>query len=171
MTDKKFTTVILSGYVDPIHVGHLEMIQEASKLGDGIIFIVNNDEQAKLKKGKSFMTQEDRATIVSMIKGVNMAFISIDKDETVCESIRRLVTVDESKSNYIFGNGGDRHNDEIPEAKVCKELIEFNIICPRHGARFDIRTGKAASLPAVVDICAYPVRVQGGNIEIGFPKT
>ncbi|HTX89752.1 MAG TPA: non-heme iron oxygenase ferredoxin subunit [Anaerolineales bacterium] len=49
--------------------------------------------------------------------------------------------------------------------------IEGNeIICPRHGARFDIRTGKATSLPAVVDIPAYPVRVTDGMIEIGLPK-
>jgi 3-phenylpropionate/trans-cinnamate dioxygenase ferredoxin subunit len=44
------------------------------------------------------------------------------------------------------------------------------IVCPRHGAEFDIRTGKAVTLPAVVDIPAYPVRVEGGKIEIGIPK-
>jgi len=45
----------------------------------------------------------------------------------------------------------------------------FEIICPRHGARFDIRTGKALALPAFVDIPAYPVRVVGDQIEIGIP--
>jgi 3-phenylpropionate/trans-cinnamate dioxygenase ferredoxin component len=50
------------------------------------------------------------------------------------------------------------------------EIEEYEIICPRHGARFDVRTGKAVSLPAVVDIPAYPVRVVGGMIEIGLPK-
>lgn len=45
-----------------------------------------------------------------------------------------------------------------------------NIVCPRHGAEFDIQTGKALSLPAVVDIPAYPVRVVGGKIEVGIPK-
>ena len=50
------------------------------------------------------------------------------------------------------------------------EIEENEIICPRHGARFDIRTGKVTSLPAVVDIPAYPVRVKDGMIEIGMPK-
>lgn len=50
------------------------------------------------------------------------------------------------------------------------EIEEDEIICPRHGARFDIRTGKVTSLPAVVDIPAYPVRVVSGMIEIGLPK-
>ncbi|HVM72681.1 MAG TPA: non-heme iron oxygenase ferredoxin subunit [Anaerolineales bacterium] len=50
------------------------------------------------------------------------------------------------------------------------EIEETEIICPRHGARFDIRTGKATSLPAVVGIPAYPVRVKDGMIEIGLPK-
>lgn len=51
------------------------------------------------------------------------------------------------------------------------DLEGYNIICPRHGARFDIRNGKAVSLPAVIDIRAYPVRIRNNNIEIGFLKT
>lgn len=50
------------------------------------------------------------------------------------------------------------------------EVEENEIICPRHGARFDIRTGKASSLPALVDIPAYPVRVVKGMVQIGVPK-
>jgi 3-phenylpropionate/trans-cinnamate dioxygenase ferredoxin subunit len=50
------------------------------------------------------------------------------------------------------------------------EIEENEIICPRHGARFDIRTGKATSLPAVVDIPSYPVRVVAGMVQIGMPK-
>ncbi len=49
------------------------------------------------------------------------------------------------------------------------ELEDFEIICPRHGARFDVRNGKVLSLPAVIDIPAYPVRVVDGQIEIGLP--
>jgi 3-phenylpropionate/trans-cinnamate dioxygenase ferredoxin subunit len=51
------------------------------------------------------------------------------------------------------------------------ELEGFSIICPRHGAEFDIRTGKVMQLPAVVDIPAYPVRVVDGQIQVGIPKT
>lgn len=50
------------------------------------------------------------------------------------------------------------------------ELEDFNVVCPRHGAEFDVRTGKVTSMPAVVDIPAYPVRVVDGTIEIGVPK-
>jgi 3-phenylpropionate/trans-cinnamate dioxygenase ferredoxin subunit len=50
------------------------------------------------------------------------------------------------------------------------DIEQHEIICPRHGARFDIRTGKATSLPAVVDIPSYPVRVVGDMLEIGLPK-
>ena len=49
------------------------------------------------------------------------------------------------------------------------DLEGYEIVCPRHGARFDIRTGKALALPAIVDISAYPVRVIDGQIEIGLP--
>ena len=46
----------------------------------------------------------------------------------------------------------------------------FNVVCPRHGAEFDVRTGKVTSMPAVVDIPAYPVRIVAGIIEVGIPK-
>ena len=50
------------------------------------------------------------------------------------------------------------------------DIEGFNVVCPRHGAEFDVRTGKVTSMPAVVDIPAYPVRIVEGIIEIGIPK-
>jgi 3-phenylpropionate/trans-cinnamate dioxygenase ferredoxin component len=50
------------------------------------------------------------------------------------------------------------------------DLEGFNIVCPRHGGEFDVRTGQAVQMPAVVDIPAYPVRVVEGTIQIGIPK-
>ena len=107
--------VATSGYFDPLHVGHLECLELAKQLGDKLIVIVNSDLQAKLKKGKSFMKQEDRMKIISALKCVDEVFLSIDKDESQCESLRYL------KPN-IFAKGGDRMSDEIPESKVCREL-------------------------------------------------
>ena len=83
-------TVAISGYFDPIHVGHLEYIIEAKKLGDKLIVIVNNNHQCVLKKGKPFMDENDRVTIVSSIKYVDEVFLSIDKDKTVCKSLEKI---------------------------------------------------------------------------------
>ena len=107
--------VATSGYFDPLHVGHLECLEMAKELGDRLIVIVNSDLQAKLKKGKSFMKEEDRMRIVSALKCVDHVFLSIDKDKSQCESLRHI-------NPDIFAKGGDRMSDEIPESKVCKEL-------------------------------------------------
>ena len=107
--------VATSGYFDPLHVGHLECLELAKQLGDKLIVIVNSDLQAELKKGKSFMKQEDRMKIISALKCVDEVFLSIDKDKSQCDSLRYL------KPN-IFAKGGDRMSDEIPESRVCKEL-------------------------------------------------
>ena len=107
-------TVAISGYFDPLHVGHLEYIELASKLGDHLTVIVNSDYQCKLKKGKSFMPEQDRLRIVQSLRVVDKAFLSIDRDRSVCESLAAI------KPN-IFANGGDRSLGEIPETKVMKE--------------------------------------------------
>jgi len=106
--------IAISGYFDPIHIGHLEYIKMARELGDYLIVIVNSDKQAALKKGRSFMCEDDRLMIVSQIKGVDEAVISIDDDKTVCKTLDLL-------KPDIFANGGDRSNEEIPEYKICKE--------------------------------------------------
>jgi cytidyltransferase-like protein len=107
-------TVAISGYFDPIHVGHLEYIIEAKKLGDKLIVIVNNNHQCVLKKGKPFMDENDRVRIVSSIKYVDEVFLSIDKDKTVCKSLEKI-------KPDIFANGGDRKNYEVPESVVCNK--------------------------------------------------
>tara|TARA_R110000851_G_scaffold21863_1_gene65108 strand:- start:708 stop:1064 length:357 start_codon:yes stop_codon:yes gene_type:complete len=96
-------------------VGHIEYLEEAKKLGDKLVVIVNNDEQARLKKGKPFMAQGDRLKIVKSLRCVDEAFISIDTDLSVCKSLRLCIP-------HIFANGGDRKQEEIPEAKTCREL-------------------------------------------------
>ena len=107
-------TVAISGYFDPIHVGHLEYIELSKKMGDYLVVIVNNNHQCKLKKGKHFMDESDRIKIVESIKGVDEVFLSIDSDKTVCKSLEKI-------KPDIFTNGGDRHNQEIPESIVCKK--------------------------------------------------
>jgi len=106
--------VAISGYFDPIHVGHLEYINMAKKLGDKLVVIVNNNYQCELKKGKPFMDEKDRVTIVSNLKNVDEVFLSIDKDKTVSASLEKI-------KPDIFANGGDRKNYEIPESVICKK--------------------------------------------------
>ena len=108
-------TVAISGYFDPLHIGHIELIKLAKKLGDKLVVIVNNNSQAVLKKGKPFMKQEERMKIVQEIKDVDEVFLSIDQDTSVCKSLRAV-------NPDIFANGGDRHQGEVPETKICREL-------------------------------------------------
>lgn len=111
----KIVKVCVSGYMDPMTVGHLEYIKMARTLGDKLVVIINNDEQAALKKGKAFMPAVERAKIVEAIKYVDEVVIAIDKDRTVCETLR-MVCPDK------FCNGGDQNNNSIPEAAICQEL-------------------------------------------------
>ena len=104
--------VCISGYFDPLHVGHLEYINKAKELGDYLVVIVNNNFQCKLKKGKFFMDEKDRVEIVKNLKSVDEVFLSIDKDKTVSKSLEKL-------KPSVFANGGDRKNYEIPESKIC----------------------------------------------------
>jgi len=109
------TIVVVSGYFDPLHVGHIEYINKASKLGDKLIVIVNNDHQSKLKKGKFFIPCSERVKIVRELSSVDLAIESCDEDRTVCKTLSLL-------HPDIFANGGDQNNDTIPEREVCDKL-------------------------------------------------
>jgi len=111
---KKLTSVAVSGYFDPIHVGHLEFLELAKKLGDHLTVIINNNLQAELKKGSTFMDEKDRMEIVAALRCVDEVFLSIDTDKSVCKSLEHI-------KPDIFANGGDRLLDEIPETAVMKK--------------------------------------------------
>ena len=115
------SVVAISGYFDPIHVGHLEYINMAKKLGDKLVVIVNNNYQCELKKGKPFMDEKDRVTIVSNLKNVDEVFLSIDNDRTVVETLKKISKNYSKEFELIFANGGDRKNYEIPESVICKK--------------------------------------------------
>lgn len=113
---RKPVIVVVSGYFNPLHVGHLEMISRGKKLGDKLIAIVNNDRQVALKGSVPFMTQADRLKIVKALRDVDEVFLSIDQDKTVCKSLAKI------KPN-IFANGGDRHSiGDVPEYPICQKL-------------------------------------------------
>ena len=118
---KKEKVVIVSGYFDPLHVGHLEYLRMASELGDQLLVIVNNDKQAILKKGESFMSEKDRMEIIYALECVDEVLISCDEDASVCKSIE-LVAQFKPLADLIFAKGGDRNFGEVPEVEVCEKL-------------------------------------------------
>ena len=108
--------VCVSGYFDPVHIGHLEYFKKSKKIGTKLIVIVNNDEQAVLKKKKSFMPVDERIEIIKEFRCVDLVIKSIDTDRTVCKTLETL----EPKPDY-FCNGGDQNNNTIPETDICKK--------------------------------------------------
>ena len=108
--------IMVSGGFDPIHVGHVRMIQEAAKQGD-VIVVANSDEWLMRKKGYVFMPWEERAEIIESIRGVRTVSTVNDSDGTVCEAIERI-------RPDAFANGGDRKGNNTPEVALCNH---FNI--------------------------------------------
>ena len=107
--------ICCSGYFNPLHAGHIEYFEKSKKLGTKLVVIVNNDKQAILKNGTSFMPENERLKIIRSLKVVDMAVLSIDEDRTVCKTL-------ESVRPDIFTNAGDQTNDKIPEKPVCERL-------------------------------------------------
>ena len=113
--------IIVSGYFNPLHKGHLELFEKAKGAGDELWVIVNSDLQRTLKGSKEFMDENERLIIVSAIKYVDKALISIDKDKTQRTTLEHLANDHGANFELFFANGGDQNNDSIPEVPVCKE--------------------------------------------------
>ena len=107
-------TIMVSGGFDPVHVGHMRMIREASRWGD-VVVVINSDEWLIRKKGYVFMPWEERAEIMGNIKGVRLVTNVDDSDGTVCKAIQR-------HRPDAFANGGDRKKNNTPEMEVCDDL-------------------------------------------------
>ena len=114
--------IIVSGYFNPIHKGHIEYFNNAKEMGDYLIVIVNNDKQRALKGSKEFQKEDERLFIVQHIKEVDQAFLSIDQDRTVCKTLEFLHQKFGSKFYLAFANGGDQTNQSIPETPICQVL-------------------------------------------------
>ena len=108
--------VCVSGYFDPVHIGHLEYFKKSKKLGDYLLVIVNNDNQAKLKKEGAFMIEDERVEILKEFKCVDKVIKAIDQDRTVCKTLESL-----DPKPHFFCNGGDQNNNIIPEIDICKK--------------------------------------------------
>ena len=118
----KKKAVIVSGYFNPIHKGHLEYFNNAKALADELFVIVNNDYQRALKGSKAFQSDDERMIIVSNIKAVDKAILSIDQDRTVCNTIEMIAKQYGDQFELAFANGGDQNNDTIPERAICEKM-------------------------------------------------
>ena len=109
--------ILVSGGFDPIHSGHIKLINDANKYGD-VIVLLNSDEWLRNKKGKEFLSFDERKIIMQNIKGVIDVIEFDDSDKTCIDGIKKAKSL--YKNNIIkFANGGDRNNETTPEKEFC----------------------------------------------------
>lgn len=127
--------VIVSGFFNPLHGGHLDMIEAAAKLGDSLIVVVNNDQQQLLKKGKIILDEENRIRLIRALRDVDEAILAIDQEPPVIRTLEKIA-LQYPDDELVFANGGDRDSEKaIPEGDVCRKYnidMLFNV-------GFDIR--------------------------------
>jgi cytidyltransferase-like protein len=114
--------VVFSLYANPIHSGHIEYAENARKLAgpDGIVYaIVNNDKQAILKKGYSFIPEKDRVAVIGALKYVDKVFLSTDTDRTVCKTLQMICDTEKHKPTHFFNDGDVNPNNRCPEEDIC----------------------------------------------------
>ena len=114
--------IIVSGYFNPIHKGHIEYFNQAKALADELFVIVNNDSQRILKGSTEFQKEQERIFIVSNIKSVDHCILSIDQDRTVIKTIEKISQDFGQEYDLNFANGGDQNNNTIPERSICDQM-------------------------------------------------
>ena len=115
---------IVSGGFDPLHVGHIELFERAKKLSDELWVILNSDKFLTNKKGKPFMPFDERKKILKSLRVVDLVIPCIDKDQTVCKTLKKLKKpLAITDTELFFCNGGDRTSGKnTPEHKLCEEI-------------------------------------------------
>lgn len=108
------STIMVSGYFDPLHYGHINLITFASGYGK-VIVALNSDRACYIKKGYVFMPYKDRELIIASLRKVYQVIQVIDEDETVCKTLELV-------NPTYFANGGDRISPHPREDEVCKRL-------------------------------------------------
>ena len=111
--------VLISGGFDPIHSGHIALIDEASQHGE-IVVLLNSDNWLKNKKGKFFLPYNERKIIIGAIKNVIDVIEFNDNDKTCLEGIKSALKKYPNKQIF-FANGGDRSDKNTPEKEFCNK--------------------------------------------------
>ena len=127
---KKYDYALVSGGFDPVHVGHLRMFQDAKKLSDNVILLLNNDEWLIKKKGKQFMNQNQRKEILDEFSSISEVIIQKSNDKSSSKAIEDFVNNNPNKK-ICYCNGGDRSNiKNIHESEICRKLdvdLQFGV--------------------------------------------
>lgn len=118
--------VIVSGFFNPLHGGHLDLIEAAKAMGDYLIVIVNNDIHQMTKKGKIILDEKNRARLMAALRPVDEVIIGIDPEHPKWPSTKTIEMIADKYPNdeLIFCNGGDRVDPDGlpgPEAEMCRK--------------------------------------------------
>ena len=137
---------IVSGYFNPIHIGHLDYLEGAKAIADKLFVIINSDHQVEIKGSTPFMSETDRMRIVSALACVDGATLSIDSDGSVLETLKYLVRTNQAcgRNSFIFCNGGDRGDSNTPEEEFCGEN-SYHLT-----SRYNVGGGKKASSSTII---------------------
>jgi D-beta-D-heptose 7-phosphate kinase/D-beta-D-heptose 1-phosphate adenosyltransferase len=138
---KKKVVVAVSGGFDPVHIGHVRLMNEAEKLGDTLVVILNNDNWLMRKKGFVFMNERERKEILLSFSAVDEVVITAhkknDPDRSICRELRKL-------KPDIFANGGDR--DKADAQNKRSSLNPEAVLCERLGIKTVFNVGKGGKV-------------------------
>lgn len=113
--------IIVSGFFNPLHGGHMDMIEAAAKMGDELVVIVNNDVQQIQKKDKIILNQDNRMRLMRALRDVDEVILSIDTDPTIIKTLE-MVAKKYPDDELVFANGGDRDSTAaVPETEICQQ--------------------------------------------------
>lgn len=118
---------VVSGGFDPLHLGHINYLKEASKLGDLLFVCLNSDDWLSKKKGKPFLAFKERKAILESLEFVDKVYkFKDDKYGSCIEGIKQIKK-EHPRSKIIFCNGGDRNKTNIPELKLEGITFKFGV--------------------------------------------
>lgn len=134
-------TVMISGGFDPVHIGHIELMQEARALGDRLVVVINNDNWIKKKKGAAFMPDSERKAIIEAIRYVNEAILTSHPENPSDMSVSAEL---EKIRPDIFANGGDRNETDAanPNSSLYKDIKT----CEKLGIQIIYNVGKSGKI-------------------------